>query len=171
MKHWNSNPAAASPARMQVRGASRDPEASRRNSRRGRCSRDTIAIASWSLLFFCLQGGLANAVEYRAFAPVLKVEPVMQTRYEPVTREVCTEPDASARQFNAVAATIGEDIRQQNRLWQQLRRCDTVTEQHPRERIVGYRVTYRYGAETKTTRLSYDPGDRMPVNVSLSPLK
>jgi uncharacterized protein YcfJ len=30
-------------------------------------------------------------------------------------------------------------------------------------------VTYRYGEETRTTRLSYDPGERMPVTVSLSP--
>ena len=32
-------------------------------------------------------------------------------------------------------------------------------------------VIYRYGGETQTTRLSYDPGERMPVNVSLSPMK
>ncbi len=86
------------------------------------------------------------------------------------TREVCTEPDDSAREFNAVAATIGEDIRRQQRLWQQQYRCNTVTEQRAGEHIVAYRVTYRYGAETETTRLSYDPGERMAVNVSLSPL-
>jgi len=123
------------------------------------------------MLITGLTCGVANAVEYRAFAPVLKVEPVVQTSYEPVTREVCSAPDASAREFKVLAATIGEDIRQQNRLWQQQHRCSLVTEQRPRERTVGYRVTYRYGAETRTTQLSYDPGERMPVNVSLSPLK
>ena len=122
------------------------------------------------MLITGLTCAVANAVEYQAFAPVLKVEPVVETSYEPVTREVCTAPDASAREFNAVAATIGEDIRQQNRLWQQQHRCSTVTEQRRRERTVGYRVTYRYGAETRTTRLSYDPGERLPVKVSLSPL-
>ncbi|MDX2456653.1 MAG: hypothetical protein QNL87_04015 [Gammaproteobacteria bacterium] len=118
-----------------------------------------------------MMSGLANAVEFQAFAPVLHVEPVVETRFEPVTRRVCTEPDESAREFNEVAATIGEDIRRQTRLWQQQYRCRNVTEQRAREHITGYRVTYRYGGETQTTRLSYDPGERMPVNVSLSPMK
>jgi uncharacterized protein YcfJ len=144
--------------------------APRRDSRRGRraCKNNFSGVGI--LLLAALTNGNANAVQYQAFAPVLKVEPVMETTYEPVTREVCTAPDASAREFNAVAATIGEDIRQQNRLWQQHHRCNRVTEQRPSEHIVGYRVTYRYGAETRTTRMSYDPGERIPVNVSLSPL-
>ncbi|MCG6898976.1 MAG: hypothetical protein LJE75_03140 [Gammaproteobacteria bacterium] len=125
----------------------------------------------WLLLIAWVTSGVANAIEYQAFAPVLKVEPVIETRYEPVTREVCTEPDRSAREFNAIAATIGEDIRQQQRLWQRQYRCKTVTERRAREHIAGYRVTYRYGGETATTRLSYDPGEQMPVNVSLSPLR
>ena len=123
------------------------------------------------LLFTGLTSGLANAVEYKTFAPVLKVEPIIETRYEPVTRELCTEPDDSAREYNNIAASIGEDIRRQVRLWQQQHSCRTVTEQRARETVVGYRVTYRYGGETATTRLSYEPGERMPVNVSLSPLK
>jgi len=124
-----------------------------------------ILLLAWTMC------GLANAVEFQAFAPVLHVEPVMKTRYEPVTRRVCTEPDESAREFNEVAATIGEDIRRQTRLWQQQHRCSNVTEQRASEHIIGYRVTYRYGGETQTTRLSYDPGKRMPVNVSLSPMR
>ena len=46
-----------------------------------------------------------------------------------------------------------------------------MTEQRAREHVTGYRVTYRYGDETETTVLSYDPGKQMRVNVSLSPLK
>ena len=123
------------------------------------------------LLLAWMMCGLANAIEFQAFAPVLHVEPITETRYEPVTRRVCTEPDESAREFNKVAATIGKDIRRQTRRWQQQRRCSNVTEQRASEHITGYRVTYRYGGETQTTRLSYDPGERMPVNVSLSPLR
>ena len=158
---------------MQVRGASRDAEASRRDSRRGRrsCKCIVTGIGVCVLLLVGLTSGLVHAVEYQAFAPVLHVEPIIETRYEPVTREVCTEPDDSARDFNNVAASIGEDIRRQVRFWQQQHSCRNVTEQRARESIVGYRVTYRYGGETATTRLSYDPGERMPVNVSLSPLK
>jgi uncharacterized protein YcfJ len=123
-----------------------------------------ILLLTWMISSF------AHAVEYQAFAPVLNVEPIIETRYEPVTRRVCTEPDNSAREFSEVAATIGEDIRSQVHLWQQQTRCRNVTEQHAREHTAGYRVTYRYGGETETTRMSYDPGERMPVNVSLSPM-
>jgi uncharacterized protein YcfJ len=123
------------------------------------------------LLFAWMSSGFASAIEFQAYAPVLSVEPVMETRYKPVTRRVCTEPDESAREFSEVAATIGEDIRHQAQLWQQQHRCRNVTEQRASEHITGYKVTYRYGGETQTTRLSYDPGERMPVNVSLSPMK
>jgi hypothetical protein len=123
------------------------------------------------LLLAWIMSGLAHAVEFQAFAPVLHVEPVMETRYEPVTHRECTAADASAREFTGIAATIGEDIRSQRRLWQQQHRCHDVTEQRASEHITGYRVTYRYGEETATTRMSYDPGERVPVNVSLSPLK
>ena len=99
------------------------------------------------------------------------MEPIIETRYEPVTRELCTEPDDSVRELNTVAASIGEDIRRQVRLWRQQHSCRNVTEQRARESITGYRVTYRYGGETATTRLSYDPGERMPVSVSLSPVQ
>ena len=124
-----------------------------------------ILLLTWTM------NGLAYAVEFQAFAPVLRVEPVMETRYEPVTRRVCMEPDNSARKFNEVAATIGEDIRGQARVWQQQHSCRNVTEQRASKHVTGYRVTYRYGEETATTRMSYDPGERVPVSVSLSPVK
>ena len=123
------------------------------------------------LLLTSMISSFANAMEFQAYAPVLSVQPVMETRYQPVTRRVCTEPDESAREFSQVAATIGEDIRRQAQQWQQQHRCRNVTEQRASEHVSGYRVTYRYGGETQTTRLSYDPGERMPVNVSLSPMK
>jgi len=123
------------------------------------------------LLLAWMMSGFVIAMEFQAFAPVLSVQPVMETRYQPVTRRVCAEPDESTREFSAVAATIGEDIRRQAQQWQSQHRCSNVTEQRASEHISGYQVTYRYGGETQTTRLSYDPGERMPVNVSLSPLR
>jgi len=141
------------------------------NSRMGKAKRTHhVLMRIWMLLLSCAICGLANTAEFQAYAPVLNVEPVMETRYEPVTRRVCTAPDDSAREFNELAATIGEDIRRQARQWQQQHRCRNVTEQRARKQVVGYRVTYRYGEEIATTRLSYDPGERMPVNVSLSPM-
>ena len=124
-----------------------------------------ILFVAWSL------GGPASAEQYQILAPVLDVAPVYETRYEPVPREVCTEPDATLRDFGEIAPTIGEDIRRQTRLWQQQRRCSIVTEQREREHLTGYRVTYRYGGETETTVLPYDPGPQLRLNVSLSPIR
>ena len=116
-------------------------------------------------------GGYVGAGEYRVYAPVVNVEPIHETRFEAVTRQVCTGPDASRRDFTNVASTIGEDIRRQTRLWQQQRSCRTITEQLPRKRVTAYRVTYRYRGHTATTRLDHDPGEHIPVRVSLSPLR
>ena len=124
------------------------------------------------LLLLCTCGptGIAIAEAFQTYATVVSVQPIMETVFDTVTRRVCTDPVDDAREFTALSTTIGEDIRQQNRLWQSQRSCRTITEQQAREEVTAYRVTYRYRGYTSTTRLSYHPGDRMPVNVSLSPL-
>lgn len=113
---------------------------------------------------------MAAGGAFRSYATVLDVQPIVETVYEPVTRELCSDPDAASREFTALANSIGEDIRQQTRLWQARRSCRSVSERQARERVTAYRVTYRYRGYTSTTRLTYHPGDRLPVNVSLSPL-
>jgi uncharacterized protein YcfJ len=123
------------------------------------------------LVLACMWGAVHGAAAaFRGYATVVDVQPIVQTYYEPVARTVCSEPDAAAREFTQVATTIGEDIRGQIRLWRAHRSCRTITESQPRERVTAYRVTYRYRGYTATTQLSYDPGDRLAVNVSLSPL-
>jgi len=122
------------------------------------------------VLCVCVTAGTADAKAFQTYAKVVNVQPIVETVYEPVTRRVCNDPDDAAREFTAVAATIGEDIRNQNRLWQTHRSCTTITERQARERVTAYRVTYRYRGYTSTTKLPYHPGARMPVNVSLSPL-
>jgi uncharacterized protein YcfJ len=128
------------------------------------------ALQTLVLLCVWATTGPAAAGAFRSYATVLDVQPIVETIYEPVAREVCTDPDATAREFTELSATIGEDIRRQLRLWQSQRSCRTITERQARERITAYRVTYRYRGYTSTTQLPYHPGDRLPVNVSLSPL-
>ena len=48
-----------------------------------------------------------------------------------------------------------------------VQRCSVVAE--TREEIRGYDVRYRYHNREYTTRLSYDPGPTMPVNVEVRP--
>lgn len=49
------------------------------------------------------------------------------------------------------------------------RYCETRYEVEERDRVEGYRVTYRYKGETYTTRTDNDPGDRIRVRVRVEP--
>ena len=125
-----------------------------------------------TLIIVCVCGATVPAVggAFRSYATVVNVQPIVETVHEPVTRRVCSDPDDEAREYTAVSATIGEDIRSQLHRWQAQRSCTAITEKVARDRVTAYWVTYRYRGHTSTTRLSYHPGERMPVNVSLSPL-
>jgi len=50
-------------------------------------------------------------------------------------------------------------------------RCRTVSETRYEDRIEGYDVTYRYGGRSYTTRMPYDPGNRISVRVDVSPVR
>jgi len=50
-----------------------------------------------------------------------------------------------------------------------IERCDTRYEETYEERVDGYRVTYVYNGRQSTTRLPYDPGDRIRVRVDVRP--
>jgi len=49
-------------------------------------------------------------------------------------------------------------------------RCDVRYDDEYEQRIDGYRVTYEYNGQTHTTRLPYDPGDRIRVRVDVRPV-
>lgn len=48
-------------------------------------------------------------------------------------------------------------------------RCRTVADSHYENRIEAYDVTYRYNGRVYTTRLPYDPGDCIAVDVDVRP--
>ena len=48
-----------------------------------------------------------------------------------------------------------------------VQRCDTIAD--ARETIVGYEVRYEYNGRQFTTRMPFDPGPQMPVNVEVRP--
>lgn len=50
-----------------------------------------------------------------------------------------------------------------------VQRCDVRYEDEYEERIEGYRVTYEYNGREYTTRLPYDPGERIRVRVAVAP--
>jgi uncharacterized protein YcfJ len=50
-----------------------------------------------------------------------------------------------------------------------VQRCATRYEKEYEERIDGYRVTYEYNGREFTTRMPYDPGERIRVRVAVAP--
>ena len=50
-----------------------------------------------------------------------------------------------------------------------VRRCETNYQSREEERIDGYRVIYKYHGQRYSTRMPYDPGDRIRVRVDVRP--
>lgn len=48
-------------------------------------------------------------------------------------------------------------------------RCQTITDFRTEQRIEAYDIAYRYGGRIYRTTLPYDPGSRIPVDVSVRP--
>jgi uncharacterized protein YcfJ len=64
------------------------------------------------------------------------------------------------------AVRSGRDAQPEERV---VERCETRYDSSYRERVDGYRVTYEYQGREYTTRLPYDPGDRIRVRVAVTP--
>ena len=110
-----------------------------------------------------IQAGDANV--FQDEARVVRVDPILETVNLPVTRRVCERSEGNEQ---TPAATIGEDIRRRKSRYR--RSCRFVEKMHFQERVTGYRVTYHYAGHKAVSRLPYDPGESMPVNVSLIPM-
>jgi uncharacterized protein YcfJ len=74
-----------------------------------------------------------------------------------------------------LGASVGSDIGRRHQAASSPSRygteriCSTVHEQRHEDRLVGYRVTYRYAAQTYVTDMDYDPGPTLPVVVHVRP--
>jgi len=71
-----------------------------------------------------------------------------------------------------LGASIGHDLDREpeRRYVTDERHCEVVDHYSKEERVVGYRVTYRYKGQTFVTRTVEDPGDRIPVRMAVEPL-
>jgi len=113
---------------------------------------------------FLASPGWGDTVRFPDSARVLDVIPVLESVPSVVSRRICHPPAGNA----VIAGRIGTDILRQRRRWSLEGRCETVREQGYRQRIDGYRVTYRYAGHTSSTYLDHDPGERLPVRVGIS---
>ena len=80
--------------------------------------------------------------------------------------------DAATIAGAAIGANVGYDSarRDYSRVEERVvQRCQVRYESEYEERIDGYRVTYEYNGREYTTRMPYDPGERMRVRVAVAP--
>jgi uncharacterized protein YcfJ len=79
--------------------------------------------------------------------------------------------DAATIAGAAIGAGVGYDAasrRSPSVREEIVQRCDVRYEKRYEERIDGYRVTYEYNGREYTTRLPYDPGERIRVRVAVA---
>ncbi|MGH8517695.1 MAG: glycine zipper 2TM domain-containing protein [Panacagrimonas sp.] len=50
-------------------------------------------------------------------------------------------------------------------------RCETVNDYRTEQRVEAYDVSYRYGGRVYNTTMPYDPGNRIPVDVNVRPVR
>ncbi len=63
----------------------------------------------------------------------------------------------------------GKGHRETVRYERPVERCETTIIESQEERIDGYRVLYRYNGQRYSTRMPYDPGERLRVRVDVRP--
>ena len=130
----------------------------------------------------------ANRQAYHDYARVLNVSPIMETIQVPVRREDCQPPTPIRYQRETHAPTVGDvqpdhsgrtladaiRLERSHQLslatTQTERHCRWIEEFETRERIVAYRVRFRYGRDIFVRRLNHDPGDRLHIRVEVLPL-
>lgn len=74
-----------------------------------------------------------------------------------------------------LGATIGNDVSRKGRHGHSYQaveqRCRTVYDVVEEERVVGYKVKYRYAGHTYTTETAKDPGSSLRLKVSIEPME
>lgn len=66
-------------------------------------------------------------------------------------------------------AAVGNEVARRGSDPRAIERCRTVSDYE--DRVVGYDVVYRFQGREFSTRLPYDPGPDLPVNVTIAPAR
>lgn len=103
-------------------------------------------------------GVIPLAHAYDEYAPVTRVTPHVTTVNEP--QQVChTERVPLQREHHW--------FRDDDVTFQEVERCQTID--HYSTHTNGYAVTYEFHGRSYTTEMSYDPGERVRINVDVQP--
>ncbi len=107
-------------------------------------------------------------------APVLSSRPLYETKTVPMTSEQCDDEESDAKSLpesssaKGLVETIREKPRQDHAKDPQPH-CQTITRYESQEKIVAYKIRYKYGNEIYERRMDRDPGSFVKVRVRLDP--
>ena len=127
----------------------------------------TVALAAG--IFATGMTAAVRADTFTEYAPVISSTPIIQRVTEP--REECwTETITTDEVRRLGGISLGSFDTSTNvvvPVRRDVQRCRTV--QAATDTIQGYDVRYRYHGREYVTRTATDPGDRIPVDVSVMP--
>jgi uncharacterized protein YcfJ len=103
------------------------------------------------------------------YAQVLRVTPVYQTLTATRMEQRCDPPPSSGRISRAVGA-LKERLRREEENQAAASNCKTVPVEREFRRPIAYDVDYVYKGAKFRSRLPEDPGNRLRVRVSISPV-
>lgn len=113
----------------------------------------------------------ADVARFSDYAQVIASEPVLEKKS--ASRRNTGNCRAARQQdpdFAPISPGITEDITHQEQRWAKHRNCGPATSPVPSREVTGYWVTYRYAGRNVSRFFPYDPGERVPVTVNLTPL-
>jgi uncharacterized protein YcfJ len=103
------------------------------------------------------------------YAQVLRVTPVYQTLTATRMEQKCDPPPSSNRITRAVS-TLKERLRREEEKKAPAANCRTVPVEREFRRPIAYDVDYVYKGAKYRSRLAEDPGNRLRIRVSISPV-
>jgi uncharacterized protein YcfJ len=103
------------------------------------------------------------------YAQVLRVTPVYQTLTATRMEQRCDPPPSTSRITRAVGA-LKERLRREEEKQAASTNCRTVPVEREFRRPIAYDVDYVYKGSKFRSRLAEDPGNRLRIRVSISPV-
>lgn len=104
------------------------------------------------------------------YAQVLRVTPVYQTLRATSVEEQCEGENKGDSRISRVVGAVKEALTREEKEKQQAVDCRPVTVEREFRRPIAYDVDYVYKGSKYRSRLPEDPGNRLRIRVSVTPV-
>ncbi|QSX76667.1 hypothetical protein HIV01_002485 [Lysobacter arenosi] len=124
-----------------------------------------LVLAAWPGIEARAQNTVIQAENVRFdYAQVLRVTPVYQTLKANTVEQKCESDSRLSRVVGAVKDALTREEKEQQD------KCKPVTVEREYRRPIAYDVDYTYKGAKFRSRLAEDPGNRLRIRVSVTPV-